>query len=328
MLSFKKIIADIRKYGPLALYVYLSKFLSGIRYEYNRHVYDAENQGFVGIKSGGFSMSGGLTRGLEFNGVIDPLETKFIVDNLKNEGDRQHHICIDVGANNGYYSCLLASLGCKVFAFEPMPSFGRQLNNNIEINGFDEIVSHQQYAVSDEEGTVNMADGLVVFDNLDSKSTLCDLVTLDKWCKDRNLMNEISFIKIDVEGAEGKVVTGAQEVIAASKPIILIEISPHMMKIFGDEPSDIFSALKKIGYEAYQSPYPLLLARELNFKKLGSIDLTNYILGINFLFVHKEAKDLDFSGVVLDKGYIHYQPFLAIRPLIKKIFSFLWRGRK
>jgi len=328
MLRFRKPLADIHRYGLSAFYVYLSKFVSGIKYEYHRHFYNAQNQGLVEIKSGGFSMFGGLTRGLEFNGVIDPLETKFIVDNLKNEGDRQHHICIDVGANNGYYSCLLASLGCEVFAFEPMPSFGRQLNDNIKINGFDEIVSHQQYAVSDEEGTVKMADGLVVFDDLDSKSTICDLVTLDKWCEDRNLLSEISFIKIDVEGAEGKVVTGAQEVIGVSKPVILVEIAPHMMKMFGDEPGDIFVALEEIGYEAYQSPFPMLGTRELNFKKLGSINSINYSLGINFLFVHKEASDLVFSGVFLEKGYIHYQPFLAIRLLIKKISRILWHGRK
>jgi FkbM family methyltransferase len=328
VLNFKKPLTDIQRYGFSAFFVYLSKFVSGMRYEYHRHFYDTQNQGLVEINCDGFSMADGLTRGLEFNGVVDPLETKFIVDNLKNEGDRQHRICLDVGANNGYYSCLLASLAREVFAFEPMQSFSRQLNNNIKINGFDEIVSHQQYAVSDEEGTVNMADGLVVFDDLDSKSTICDLVTLDKWCKDRGLLHEISFIKIDVEGAEGKVVAGAQEVIAASKPIILAEIAPHMMKMFGDEPGDIFVALEEAGYEAYQSPFPILGTRRLNFKKLGPINSINYSLGINFLFVHKEANDLVFSDVFLEKGYIHYQPFLASRRFIEKISRYLWLGRK
>jgi hypothetical protein len=48
--------------------------------------------------------------------------------------NKQKPLCIDVGGNFGYYSLLASSLGCDVIVFEPVPSFRKLIEYNIELN--------------------------------------------------------------------------------------------------------------------------------------------------------------------------------------------------
>jgi len=312
----KKLLVDIRNYGISVLHIYFSKLLLGIRYEYRVH----QNQGIAGqsiiINNGLFTqVLTGLSRGSEFNGLVDPLETQFITQYFAKNEASTTRICLDIGANNGYYSCLFASLGGKVFAFEPMPEFQNQLQENIDINEFQNLVQLQQYAVSDANGSISMSDGLVVTSDRVTNATPCKVISLDSWCETRNLINKISFLKIDVEGLEGKVIRGAQKVIEASKPVLLIEISPHTMHSFNDRAADIFNALVQQNYVAYQSPYPKIGINSLRFERINSIKSINYANGINFLFVQDDDNDMVLPEFELN-NYTHYQPFSAIRPFI------------
>jgi hypothetical protein len=55
--------------------------------------------------------------GLIQNGVYEPEETELIKKLVK-----PNDVCIDVGANVGYFTVLMAKLGAYVYAFEPEPS--------------------------------------------------------------------------------------------------------------------------------------------------------------------------------------------------------------
>lgn len=44
---------------------------------------------------------------------------------------------LDIGANHGYYSCFLASRGCRVTAVEPQPTLVDLLTKSSRINNFD-----------------------------------------------------------------------------------------------------------------------------------------------------------------------------------------------
>ncbi|MCM8807767.1 MAG: FkbM family methyltransferase [Candidatus Omnitrophica bacterium] len=63
---------------------------------------------------------------------------------------------------------------------------------------------------------------------------------------DFNFRN-VSFIKIDVEGHEDKVLEGAQETILREKPVILIEIEQRHMP--GRSIEDVFNKIIAFGYE-------------------------------------------------------------------------------
>lgn len=57
-------------------------------------------------------------------------------------------VCLDVGANIGYYSLLLAKLGAAVHAFEPSPQNLIRLRRNISLNPSFNIAVHES-AISD-----------------------------------------------------------------------------------------------------------------------------------------------------------------------------------
>lgn len=67
--------------------------------------------------------------GLATNGIYDVLTTNFIpllVD--------KNTIALDIGANIGYFTLILAKLCTHVYAFEPDPANYRILTDNIIIN--------------------------------------------------------------------------------------------------------------------------------------------------------------------------------------------------
>jgi len=60
-------------------------------------------------------------------------------------------ICIDVGANVGYYALNFAKKSCKkVYAFEANPIVAKKLRKNISLNSFEPIIEVSEYAVSDK----------------------------------------------------------------------------------------------------------------------------------------------------------------------------------
>ena len=63
----------------------------------------------------------------------------------------QGNFVIDLGANIGYYTCILAKLvgkDGKVFAFEPDPRNLKLLEKNIKVNEYNNVVIVDK-AVSD-----------------------------------------------------------------------------------------------------------------------------------------------------------------------------------
>ncbi len=60
---------------------------------------------------------------------------------------RQGDIVLDIGANQGFYTCYTANQGAQVFAFEPVDSTMKILEENIRLNGFENNVVAVQKAV-------------------------------------------------------------------------------------------------------------------------------------------------------------------------------------
>jgi FkbM family methyltransferase len=65
-------------------------------------------------------------------------------------------VVIDIGANQGFFTCYAAQKGARVYAFEPVPELYQRLLRNVERNGFSDQVVAVQAAVSDSGQEVEM----------------------------------------------------------------------------------------------------------------------------------------------------------------------------
>lgn len=82
-------------------------------------------------------------------------------------------------------------------------------------------------------------------------------ISLDNFIKNNNI-NNISLIKIDVDGNELDVLYSAKKFLLKNSPHIVMEFSPSALKSKGILIKDFYSYLKSINYSIY----------DLNFKKI------------------------------------------------------------
>jgi len=69
---------------------------------------------------------------------------------------RPDDIVLDIGANQGFFTCYAASKGAIVYAFEPVPALYERLMLNVAKNGFAHQVTAIQCAVSDSDQPAEM----------------------------------------------------------------------------------------------------------------------------------------------------------------------------
>jgi FkbM family methyltransferase len=128
---------------------------------------------------------------------------------------------IDVGAHVGYITVKLAkwfSKG-KVFSFEPSDLSYRYLLKNIDANNLVNVKTYN-YAVGDREAEVGLTnDNNLFLNEVVENGTGVTLIKLDSIS-----LPKIGLIKLDVEGFELRVLSGAANLISKDKPSIIMEI--------------------------------------------------------------------------------------------------------
>ena len=174
---------------------------------------------------------------------------------------------IDIGAHIGVYSLLMAKVvgptGC-VYAFEPVPQFYERLLANIALNEATNIKPFQ-IAISDESGEIEFFVSLPhLFASFDeggssifpytpahSQSIKVLTETLDSFLE-RQGIERVDAIKIDVEGAELKVIKGAKNLLSRpDKPLLMLEVNPSALRAAGTTPEELFSEVLSFGYEPF-----------------------------------------------------------------------------
>ncbi len=137
---------------------------------------------------------------------------------------------VDVGSYTGIYSISAVKCGAsQVFAFDPSPRVAERFPKNVILNDVDSRKIHfYNLAVLNEDA---LNDGWKLdFDasRMSSASRMvrtggtCSVhaVTLDRFISKRR---PVKAMKIDVEGDEWRVLTGAQKLIAEHRPLIIAE---------------------------------------------------------------------------------------------------------
>jgi FkbM family methyltransferase len=161
----------------------------------------------------------------------------------------------DVGANIGYYSMLSANLvgpTGRVFSFEPNSENSRLILMSKERNRADNLYLYP-VALSDHAGhaffsTALGSNGGFLSETLDAlMSPQCVVVPTVRM--DDIISNQIDFIKMDVEGAEGLVLAGARQLISKYRPIITMEFSPEMLsRVSRVNPLELLKDIECLGY--------------------------------------------------------------------------------
>ena len=148
-------------------------------------------------------------------------EVSFLNKNVK-----KFNTIFDVGANIGDWSMFANKLNCnaKIYAFEPFRESFNILNNKKFLNN---NVHCNLLALSNEVGKVNLfyntnessLNSLYRRESSDcnlADKTEVDVDTIDNFCFNNNIQ-DIDFLKIDVEGNELKTILGATRMILDEK---------------------------------------------------------------------------------------------------------------
>jgi len=172
---------------------------------------------------------------------------------------------LDIGANIGFYSFVLAANGWNVTSFEPMTSNHEfleatmcqnpALKQRIRLNKFG-LGSKDDHCII-ISGDANLGDGISQCGELAKKPIQAgyhkrasmDIRRLDDVLTEEKI-DKIDFVKMDVEGFECQVMAGGQSLLTKYRPrLIQSEVWPQMQ---GCLPKDYLASYAKAKYSVNQ----------------------------------------------------------------------------
>lgn len=125
----------------------------------------------------------------------------------------------DVGGHIGFFSVLAARLGARVVTFELLPENVSRIRRNAALNGLEiEVV---KAAAWDSSEGVSLVAGDSSSEWRAAPAGSSGSVSLDEFAA---LHPPPDVIKIDVEGAEARVLAGAARLLAERRPIVICEV--------------------------------------------------------------------------------------------------------
>lgn len=168
--------------------------------------------------------SNGADRFMYFTGEYEPATSRLVAQ-IIGPGWR----FIDIGANVGFYTLLASRRADEVVSLEPNPVTRRRLLQNLSLN--DEAgVSVLPYALSDKNERATLYQ---VGDDHGGASMLVPEGSVHEYPIEARRDDDIvastgdgrTFIKVDVEGSEYRVLSGWHSVLSGTGVVVLVEIA-------------------------------------------------------------------------------------------------------
>jgi FkbM family methyltransferase len=205
------------------------------------------------------------------DGFFEPEITSFLLENV-----RPDSVCVDVGANFGYYTCLMSRIAMqgRTIGIEADPETFEFLRDNVAINWLEGHTTILNLAASDTDTSLTLH-------RRDTRSGNTSIIKIDDAALSRlgekpstafsvqarrldSIIDQpVDFMKIDVEGAEPLVFRGAGRVIDNSPGIrIVMEWAPDQLRSAGADPAAFTEVLSAAGLRPHflhggQSPQPV-----------------------------------------------------------------------
>ena len=188
--------------------------------------------------------------------IFERRETQFFFSYLK-----PGQICLDVGANVGYYTNLFAErIGTsgRVIAVEPVYRNTLLITMSSTINGTDSYVSVVNAAISDSDISVTISRGgdssYANIEEADSgQPGKIKALTLDSLVRTMGITH-IDVIKMDIEGWEYHALKGMQNILTSKElrpRLMMIELFADHLQKYGSSIDQICSHLAILNYRPY-----------------------------------------------------------------------------
>jgi FkbM family methyltransferase len=180
---------------------------------------------------------------------------------------RPTDVCLDIGANLGAHTMVLADLASQgnVYAFEPSSLNTRYLLENIETNKLHNarcvqialgraqelkeltnIPGWEGCSFVSPDGDVEAVIERAWGGNLPTTTESVDVDTLDHWMA-QNAISHVDFVKMDVEGSEPAVLEGGLATFERFHPKLIVEFNRNSLSFYyGERPSQFYERLSEL----------------------------------------------------------------------------------
>jgi FkbM family methyltransferase len=163
-------------------------------------------------------------------------------------------VMIDIGANIGRMAVPRVVLGDfdVVYCAEPDALNYRCLVANVVANGLQGLVLPDQLAISDRGGTVTLRRGKapgahrVLHESSNDPAVAVPSMTLDAWVERSGIdLTETTFVKVDTQGSEVHVLSGASRVLSYRHIAWQIEVAPWLLRLAGTSPAALYGLMQE-----------------------------------------------------------------------------------
>jgi FkbM family methyltransferase len=227
------------------------------------------------------------------------LETfvSFIYSRWVNLGDN----VIDAGVNTGlHFFPLLRTVGQEgfVIGFEANPTLVDKVQNRANSQGIKNYYLHQK-ALFNKPGSIKfiiypdrLGQSHIDFEKniqprhetLKSKETLVEAVTLDDLS-----IEKLSFIKMDLEGADFRALQGGSNLLHNCNPLVIFETGyAKLEEFYGVTQTEFLSFFKQINY----------LLFDIHGIPVTEYTWNNRLLGYEFIAIHQD--DIRLSTLMIE----------------------------
>ena len=203
---------------------------------------------------------------------------------------------LDLGSFMGYYACFASKYfnkDLKVYAIESNKQYSNYIKKSLKENKLENVEVVNEILSDKEENLFVYKEGVYKSKKADNNSAGIKSITLDKVCLEKKIIPEL--IKIDVHGAEGKVLMGSEYILKNLVKVILLEL--HTNKYInqfseGLNRKKIIEYLISLNFKCY------LVSSFRDFEKVK--ELKNKF-NLNKKFEYIEINMINFNQLFFDR---------------------------
>jgi len=199
------------------------------------------------------------------NPILELYDYTVTIDLL--EKCNKNKIVIDIGANHGLFAVPCALYGYTVYGFEPVKSNIETLNASISLNKLENLTIVPVALFNDniestifipscsDNSSLNKDVAIANMHTKEYQSETVQCIKFDDWIVDKPFKNDISFIKIDVQGFEHPVIDGMREFFKIANDIyVFLEWDEKLTNEAGYSLDELYEIFSSNGFIELPSP--------------------------------------------------------------------------